>query len=95
MAAPASEPRNLVEDATHVALGLGILAFQQCQVRRRALDARLQRLLDERHFGPPVDDVLAQVVPVARAALRTVERLTDEILASATGGTAGRSRAAG
>jgi hypothetical protein len=85
MPSPSSEPRNLVEDATHVALGLGILAFQQCQVRRRAFDATLQRLVDEPRFGPPVDDVLAQVVPVARAALRTVERLTDELLASATG----------
>jgi hypothetical protein len=85
MSPPPTEPRNLLEDATHVVLGLGILTFQQCQVRRRALDARLQRLVDEPHFGRPVDDVLAQVVPVARAALRTVERLTDELLASATG----------
>jgi hypothetical protein len=85
MPSPSSEPRNLLEDATHVALGLGILTFQQCQVRRRALDATLQRLLDEPRFGSPVDDVLSQVVPVARAALRTVERLTDELLAAATG----------
>jgi hypothetical protein len=83
MSAP-SEPRNLVEDATHVVLGLGILAFQHCQVRRRELDTRLQQLVDEPRYGPPVDDLLAQVVPVARAALRTVERLTDELLASAT-----------
>jgi hypothetical protein len=85
MPSPQSEPRNLLEDATHVALGLGILTFQQCQVRRRALDAKLQHLLDEPRFGSPVDDVLAQVLPVARAALRTVERLTDELIATATG----------
>jgi hypothetical protein len=85
MPPPPTEPRNLLEDVTHVALGLGILTFQQCQVRRRALDARLQQLVEEPRFGRPVDDVLAQVVPVARAALRTVERLTDELLASATG----------
>jgi hypothetical protein len=80
-----SEPRNLVEDATHVALGLGILAVQQCQIRRRELDDRLRRLVEEPRFGAPVDDLLAQVVPVARAALRTVERLTEELLAGATG----------
>jgi hypothetical protein len=85
MSSPSTEPRNLLEDATHVALGLGILTFQQCQVRRRALDARLARLVDDPRFGSPVDDVLAQVVPVARAALRTVERLSDELLAAATG----------
>ena len=85
MSLPPTEPRNLLEDATHVVLGLGILTFQQCQVRRRALDARLQRLVDEPPFGSPVDDVLAQVVPVARACLRTVERLTEELLANATG----------
>jgi hypothetical protein len=79
------DPRNLVEDATHVALGLGILAVQQCQIRRREIDERLRRLVDEPRFGAPVDDLLAQVVPVARAALRTVERLTDELLAGATG----------
>jgi hypothetical protein len=91
MPPPSPEPRNLLEDATHVALGLGILTFQRCQVRRRALDASLQHLVDEPRFGSPVDDVLAQVVPVARAALRTVERITDELLASATGapGTSG------
>jgi hypothetical protein len=87
MSSPSAEPRNLFEDATHVALGLGILTFQQCQVRRRALDARLAGLVDAPRFGSPVDDVLAQVVPVARAALRTVERLSDELLAAATGTT--------
>ena len=90
MPSPQSEPRNLLEDATHVALGLGILTFQQCQVRRRALDAKLQRLVEEPRYGSPVDDVLAQVVPVARAALRTVERLTDELIATATGSAGAR-----
>lgn len=53
--------RALLRDAGYVAIGLGVLTFQQAQVRRRELAASLDRFLDEssvaRQLGLSKDQV--------------------------------------
>ena len=36
-----TDPRNLLKDAGYVAVGLGVIAFQRGQVRRRELEKQL------------------------------------------------------
>ena len=47
---------SLARDACYVAVGLGVLAFQQAQVRRRQLQQQLSARLDDlarRRPSPP------------------------------------------
>jgi hypothetical protein len=41
---PLHDIAGVAEDAAHVAVGLGILLFQQAQVQRRALERSLREL---------------------------------------------------
>jgi hypothetical protein len=77
------EEPNPLRESLYTAVGLGILGFQQAQVRRRRLQKDLSRLaadIDDR-VDPVLDDVEARLsdevrplVVQARSALRTVER---------------------
>jgi hypothetical protein len=72
-----------VRESLYTAVGLGILGFQQAQVRRRRLQKELSRLaadLDER-VDPVLDDIEAALseevrpmVAQARSALRSAQR---------------------
>jgi len=72
-----------VRESLYTAVGLGILGFQQAQVRRRQLQKELSRLaadLDER-VDPVLDDIEANLseevrplVAQARSALRSAQR---------------------
>jgi len=72
-----------VRESLYTAVGLGILGFQQAQVRRRQLQKELARLvadLDER-VEPVLDDIEAglsdevrPLVASARSALRSAQR---------------------
>ncbi|MCU1376262.1 MAG: hypothetical protein JWO68_3548 [Actinomycetia bacterium] len=50
-----TDPRTLLKDAGYVAVGLGVIAFQRGQVRRRELE---QQLADA---GPQIDRLAAAV----------------------------------
>lgn len=76
--------RELVRDAGYVAIGLGVLTFQQAQVRRRELAARLDtieaRLDDaveqlEAKLPEPAGTVVGQAHELAKAARAQVRGL--------------------
>jgi hypothetical protein len=49
-------------DAVYVSVGLGILAFQRAQVRRREVEANVTRALDAaERLDADLDDVVARV----------------------------------
>ncbi|HEV2310281.1 MAG TPA: hypothetical protein VGU73_07135 [Acidimicrobiia bacterium] len=69
---PVRDLRQRAEDAAYTAVGVGVLGFQQAQVRRRAVQ---QRLVSASH------DARAQAVTVAGDARTALESLGTELKA--------------
>lgn len=68
-----NDPRTLLKDAGYVTVGLGVIAFQRAQVRRRQLEKQLG------HLPADFDDIRAMVEERAGALGEQVDRTIVDI----------------
>jgi hypothetical protein len=68
-----SDPRTLLKDAGYVAVGLGVIAFQRAQVRRRELEAQLG------DAGQQIDKLAAAVEEARKLVEERVGALGDQL----------------
>ncbi len=74
----ADGPKDL-RDVAYVAIGLGVLAFQRAQVRRRELAKRAEEI--ERRLGPALKDLEERIEPVARQARQAAKDTAEQLRA--------------
>lgn len=75
-----TDPRTLLKDAGHVAVGLGVMAFQRGQVRRRELEEQLAEAgITRDRITAVVDDTRKLVEERAGALGEQLEGTTDEL----------------
>lgn len=66
----ATNLRRLIQDTAYVTVGLGVLAFQKAQVRRREARARLEhRVEDARHLASDARGRITETAKEAREKL--------------------------
>jgi division protein CdvB (Snf7/Vps24/ESCRT-III family) len=68
-----TDPRTLLKDAGYVAVGLGVIAFQRGQVRRRELEKQLAEA------GPQIDRLAAAVEEARKLVEERVGALGDQL----------------
>lgn len=76
--------RKTVTDAAYITVGVGVLGYQQAQVRRRELSKAIGSSVDDvsRTVGSSVDELRSRIDPV----LEHLQRLPDQVREAAEAG---------